>query len=351
MNLPCFHCLTRGVASSSTLPSSAQAELYPVPLTAPEWRAGTTETYIGTWLQKNPEWRNKIVLATKVCGYMPNSAVAAERTVPPTSPPPDCRLDRASVRAACEASLSRLQTSYIDLFQLHWPDRYVPIFGATRYDFERERDAVPIEETAMALKELLDEGKIMAYGLSNETPYGVCEWMRVAEKLGMPPPATIQNAFSLLTRSFEGELAEACSPRNHNIGLLPWSILCGGLLSGKYRKGSSAPPPSGARFVAFEDYMSRWHPNHARPETLAAADEYCAIAERAGMSPSDLAILYCRTRPFIAAHGSVIIGGTSLTQLEENLDAFLLPVEALTEEMRKEIDEVHMRCPDPSNSL
>jgi aryl-alcohol dehydrogenase-like predicted oxidoreductase len=327
------------------------AELYPVPLSSPDWRAGRTEEIIGTWLEANPEWRAKLVLATKVCGYASKSRIAAARTSPPADPPPDCRLDRASVRAACEASLRRLRTDYIDLYQLHWPDRYVPLFGQTVYDFGRERDdAVPIEETAGALKELLDEGKIRAYGLSNESPYGLCEWMRVAERLGLPPPATIQNAYSLLCRNFEEQLAEACAPRHHNVGLLPWSVLCGGLLSGKYGATARAPAAADARFVKYHDYMSRWHPKHARPSTLAAAEAYAAIAEQAGMSASDLAILWCRTRPFIA-HGSVIVGATSVEQLKHNLDAFGLPAALLTEEVTREIDKVHMRCRDPSSSL
>lgn len=327
------------------------AELYPVPLTAPEWQAGRTEEYIGTWLAANPEMRSQIVLATKIVGFMKESKVASARTVPPTTPSPDSRLDRASVIAACEASLRRLQTDYIDLYQIHWPDRYVPVFGATVYDYERVRDEpVPIEETAGALKELLDAGKIRAYGLSNETPYGVCEWARVAAKLGLPPPATIQNAYSLLTRSFEGDLAEACSPRNHNVGLLPWSVLCGGLLSGKYSPKAASPAEASARFVKYEDYMSRWHPHHARAQTLEAAEAYCQIAAAAGLTPAQLAILWCRTRPFVA-HGSVIVGGTTLAQLRENVDAFDLPAERLTPEMMREIDAVHMRCRNPSDSL
>ena len=340
-----FALKERGVTMVDT------AELYPVPLTAPEWQAGRTEEYIGTWLEKNPEWRSKIVLATKICGFMARSKVAAARTEPQTDPRPDCRLDRESVRAACEASLRRLKTDYIDLYQLHWPDRYVPIFGGTVYDASKERESpVPIEETAAALKELLDEGKIKAYGLSNETPYGLCKWCEVAAAMGLPPPATIQNAYSLLTRSFESGLAEACAPHHYNVGLLPWSVLCGGLLSGKYGSKASVPPAANARFVAFDNYMSRWHPSHAAAATLSAADAYAALAESSGLTPAQLAILWCRTRQFVE-HGSVIVGGTSVAQLAENLDAFDLDPSRLTDELRREIDAVHLRCRDPSDSL
>ena len=340
-----FALKERGVTMVDT------AELYPVPLTAPEWQAGRTEEYIGTWLEKNPEWRSKIVLATKICGFMARSKVAAARTEPPADPRPDCRLDRESVRAACEASLRRLKTDYIDLYQLHWPDRYVPIFGGTVYDASKERESpVPIEETAAALKELLDEGKIKAYGLSNETPYGLCKWCEVAAAMGLPPPATIQNAYSLLTRSFESGLAEACAPHHYNVGLLPWSVLCGGLLSGKYGSKAAVPPAANARFVAFDNYMSRWHPSHAAAATLSAADAYAALAESSGLTPAQLAILWCRTRQFVE-HGSVIVGGTSIAQLAENLDAFDLDPSRLTDELRREIDAVHLRCRDPSDSL
>ena len=143
---------------------------------------------------------------------------------------------------------------------------------------------------------------------------------------------------------------QTCAPRHHNVGLLPWSVLCGGLLSGKYAAAARAPAAADARFVKFDDYMSRWHPKHARPSTLAAADAYAAIAERAGLSPTELAILWCRTRPFVA-HGSVIVGATSVAQLRHNLDAFSLPAARLTEEIEAEIDAVHVRCRDPSNSL
>ena len=166
----------------------------------------------------------------------------------------------------------------------------------------------------------------------------------------MPPPATIQNAYSLLTRSFESGLAEACAPHHYNVGLLPWSVLCGGLLSGKYGAKASVPPAANARFVAFDNYMSRWHPSHAAAATLSAADAYAALAESSGLTPAQLAILWCRTRQFVE-HGSVIVGGTSIAQLAENLDAFDLDPSRLTDELRREIDAVHLRCRDPSDSL
>ena len=128
------------------------------------------------------------------------------------------------------------------------------------------------------------------------------------------------------------------------------SVLCGGLLSGKYGAAAHAPPAEGARFVKFDDYMARWHPKHAQPATLEAAEEYAAIAARADLSPTQLAILWCRTRPFVA-HGSVIVGATSLEQLKHNLDAFLLPAAAMSEEVEAEINAVHLRCRDPSSSL
>ena len=198
------------------------AEMYPVPSSAPGWRPGRTEEYIGTWLAKNPEWRSRVVLATKVSGFNPRSETGGNRFDPPKEHA-DCRLDAESVKMACDASLRRLQTEYIDLYQLHWPDRYAPNFGSSVYDPSKERDAVPIKETVAALGELIAAGKIKHYGLSNETTYGVCEFVRAADELGVPRPVSIQNSFCLLHRSFETELAEACAPSHYDIALLPWT--------------------------------------------------------------------------------------------------------------------------------
>ena len=177
------------------------AEMYPVPTFADQWRAGATEEILGDYLDRHKAARDELVIATKVTGYMPRSAVAAARTTPPTSPAPDCRLDAASVKAACDASLRRLKTDRVDLLQLHWPDRYVPLFGDTVYQHKKRDDEVPIEETAEALRDLADAGKIRAFGLSNETPFGVARWHQACEALGTSDGlASIQNSYSLVDR-------------------------------------------------------------------------------------------------------------------------------------------------------
>ena len=269
---------------------------------------------------------------------------------------PDCRLDSASVKDAAHASLRRLNTDHIDLLQLHWPDRYVPAFGATTYHHSMKRDDdVPILETATALKELIEEGKIRYIGLSNESTYGVCEWVKVCETLGISDKlASIQNSYSLLDRRFDSELAEACD--HYNIGLLPWSVLGGGLLSGKYNKHSIGkgviPKSPNSRFVRFPDYMKRWHPASASKSTLDATEEYTTIAKDVGMTPSELAIAFVRSRQFVEKSGSVIVGATSMEQLKENLAPFVDGEKVqLDEEVLMRIDEVHMKSRDPCCSL
>lgn len=325
------------------------AELYPVPLTAPEWRAGATEEILGEYLKKIGSEREELVIASKIAGFFPNSPVAAARTVPPMDPPPTGRLDAKSCRSACDASLRRLQTDRIDLMQIHWPDRYVPVFGQTEFQHDKKReDAISIEETASALRDLIEEGKIRYIGLSNESPLGVSEWVRATEKLGIRDKlVSIQNSYSLLDRRFDSDLAEMCD--SYNIGLLPWSILAGGLLTGKYREGKNPSPDS--RFVKYEDYMSRWAPASASQETIHAANEYSRIAEEAGMSPTELSLAFCRTRRFISDAGSVIVGATTMGQLKENLTPFDGSAATLDEDVLAAINEVHMKCRDPSCSL
>jgi aryl-alcohol dehydrogenase-like predicted oxidoreductase len=291
------------------------AEMYPVPASAPEWKPGATEKIIGTWIKKNPEFRKNIIIATKVSGYNASSDTASNRTIPPTEAIP-ARLDGNSIKMACNASLLRLQTDYIDLYQIHWPDRYVPSWGQICYIKDSERDAISIEETALALKELLDSGKIKAYGLSNETSYGVCEWAHIARKLNMPLPATIQNAFSLINRNYETDLAETCAPRNHNISLLPWSALCGGLLTGKYIESwdlgdACTEGPKDGRLTKFgPKFQNRW--SNPNMNTKNAVKKYQLLANAHDISLTKLSLAWCKSRWYHGSKNSIIIQYKSL---------------------------------------
>ena len=317
------------------------AELYPVPSSSPLWVAGNTEKIIGKWIGKNKALRKELIVATKVAGFIQQSDIPKMRTEPPGTEKMSTRLDRKSILAACDASLRRLQTDYIDVYQLHWPDRYIPLFGACEYDRRKERDGkfapIEFEETVLALKELLDAGKIKSYGLSNETSYGVCEFVRTADKLGVPRPVSIQNSFCLLHRSYETELAETCAPSHHNISLLPWTPLAGGALSGKYLNGAK---PKKARFTEFPTFQDRY----INEASQIATKKYAEIAEKAGVSLTAMSLAWCATRQYV---GSTIIGATTMEQLKEDIDAFEPGRVTLSEETLRAIDDVHMQCRDP----
>eukprot|EP00180_Rhodochaete_pulchella_P000205 Plantae.Rhodophyta-Rhodochaete_pulchella.ctg11426.p1 GENE.Plantae.Rhodophyta-Rhodochaete_pulchella.ctg11426~~Plantae.Rhodophyta-Rhodochaete_pulchella.ctg11426.p1 ORF type:complete len:364 (-),score=45.75 Plantae.Rhodophyta-Rhodochaete_pulchella.ctg11426:321-1304(-) len=314
------------------------AEIYPVPSSAPGWASGTTEKYMGTWLARNPEMRSKIIIATKIAGYLGSpSETVANRTDPPGEPRP-ARLDRQSVLQACDGSLRRLQTDYIDLYQVHWPSRILdlPVFGRQLYtNSMNPEDIVPIEDTLAGLKELLDSGKIRHYGLSNETAFGVGEWIRKADAMGMPRPVSIQNEFHLCNRSFEEALVESCSPNHYNIGLLPWSPLGGGRLTGKYADGSA---PESARFSKFPVFQKRF----SSKWTDEGVRAYREIAKEAGVSMTTLALAWCASRSYVA---STIFGATTIAQLKENLEAFdYVP----TEEVLEKVDKVHFARRNPT---
>ena len=284
------------------------AEMYPVP---PRAETGLrTEIILGNWLGR-PGNREKIVLATKIAGpgrrdWIRNGATS---------------LTKANIIDACEGSLKRLQTDHLDLYQIHWPDRNVAAFGSWQFDSSKERETVPIVEQVEAMQTLITAGKIRGYGLSNETAWGTTMFCRAAEQVGAPKPASIQNTYSMLNRSFEGDLAEVSY--REQVPLLAYSPLGMGALTGKYAKGAM---PVGSRFHTFPDFFGRFR----RPLALVAADEYAALATKYNMSLLDLSIAFAVNKWFV---GSVILGATSVPQLQQCFNAHhvKLPPEIYTE--------------------
>ncbi|KAK9811739.1 hypothetical protein WJX72_009319 [[Myrmecia] bisecta] len=306
------------------------AEMYPV---APRAETqGETSTYIGHWLRHRK--RDHVIVATKVAGRGHMEWIPASRTEPRGEEQPTV-LDAKSIRTALEAELRRLQTDYVDLFQLHWPDRYKPGFGTRQYKLEREHEYTPFDEQVEEMGRLIKEGKVRYWGLSNETTFGVMSHCQAADQQGVPRPVSIQNCFNLLHRTFETELAEACSPSHLNISLLPWSALAGGALSAKYL--NDAKPP-GARLTRFPKRYDRW----VQPLAAEATAEYAKLARQAGITPAQLAYAFCKSRWFIP---STIIGATSLEQLAENLATADITLE---DDMLQAIDEIQMRYREPT---
>lgn len=300
------------------------AEMYPVP-PRPETQ-GRTEEYIGTWLAKTPGAREKIVLATKIAGpaRQPHNPrhIRGEAN----------QFDRANLVAAVESSLRRLRTDRIDLYQLHWPDRSTMTFGRSNYPWIDDPYTVPIEETLSVLADLVKAGKIRHVGLSNETPWGVAQFLRAAEKLGLPRVVSIQNPYSLVNRNFESGLSEFS--HHDGIGLLAYSPLAFGWLSGKYEGGAR---PAGARITLFERFQ-----RYSKPESVAAIGRYVALAKKHGLTPVQLALAFVNSRPFTTSN---IIGATSMTQLRENIESVNV---TLSDDVLAEIDALHQMQPNPA---
>ncbi len=271
------------------------AELYAVPPRAETY--GATETIVGKWLKRQD--RSKIVLATKVAG--PGRTMAWIRGG-------SLNFTRDNIRTALEDSLRRLQTDYVDLYQLHWPDRNQPMFGQWQYLPDRERDSIPIRDQLEALAELVAEGKIRAVGLSNEHPWGVMQFIRHAEEFGLPRVASIQNAYHLLNRTFEVGLHEVC--HREQVGLLAYSPLAFGHLTGKYLE----TPATEGRVNRFKGFGQRYE----KPGVPAAVAAYCRLARDHGLTPTRLALAFVRSRRFVT---STIVGASTLAQLQEDLDA------------------------------
>ncbi|MCZ2103515.1 MAG: aldo/keto reductase [Burkholderiales bacterium] len=303
------------------------AEMYAVPARAET--CGATETILGRWFARRPGARRQVVLATKVAG--PSRGMPWIRA--------GQGLTAADIVASCEGSLRRLQTEVIDLYQIHWPERHVPAFGVRYYDPAQEVSQTPIRAQLEALAGLVRAGKVRAIGLSNETPYGVHEFVRLAEEHGLPRVATVQNPYCLLNRSYENALDETC----HRLGvaLLAYSPLGIGLLTGKYDAGgtSGAYAPQGARLERYAQVRrQRW----GRPEALAAARRYNQLAREHGLTPTRMALAFCYTKWQVA---STIIGVTSLAQLDDNLDAWGTQ---LSPELLAQIDALRREWGDPA---
>jgi aryl-alcohol dehydrogenase-like predicted oxidoreductase len=296
------------------------AEMYPVPPRAET--QGRTEAILGTWLKKNP--RDKVIVATKITST--GRGFAWVRGGPGG-------IDRRSVREAVDGSLQRLQTDYIDLYQIHWPDRYVPSFGAWSYDPAQERTSVPIDEQLEAFAEVAQAGKVRYFGLSNETPWGVMEFVRLAAEKKLPRVVSIQNAYNLLNRTFEMALAEV--HRHLDVPLLAYSPLAFGHLTGKYLNGAK---PEGARLTRFPAFG----PRYARPNVPQATAAYAELATKSGLSPATMAIAFVRSRWFTT---STIVGARSMDQLRENIAAGGV---ALAPDLVAAIDEIHNRYPNPA---
>jgi aryl-alcohol dehydrogenase-like predicted oxidoreductase len=234
-------------------------------------------------------------------------------------------LDRANITAALEASLRRLQTDYVDLYQIHWPARNVPMFGQSYYEPEHERDCTSIEEQLTVLSKLVQSGKVRHIGVSNETPWGIAEFLKTAERLGLQRIVSVQNPYNLINRVFEYGMHEMC--HRENVSLLVYSPLAFGLLSGKYLDN----PQAHGRMTLFPNFGQRYH----KPAVPGAVAEYATLARQHGLSPAEMALAFCRSRPFVA---STIIGATTLEQLRENLN---LP--ELAPELLQDIAEIHAR--------
>lgn len=298
------------------------AEMYPVMPKAET--QGRTEQYIGNWLSQRPGMREKLVIATKAAGPSRGFGWIRGGKVD---------FDRKNLMAAIDTSLQRLKTDYIDLYQLHWPNRNAPIFGQLSYDQKREWDYTPINEQLEVLGDLVKSGKVRHIGVSNETPWGVSEFIKQSENLGLPRIATIQNAYNLINRSFEQGLDETCS--REQVSLLAYSPLAFGRLTGKY-----ADNPNAVGRLTL--YPATWSPRYMRESVIEAEKKYTALARAHGLTTAQMSLAWCHQQWQVA---STIIGATNLAQLKENIDAADI---TLSDEVLKAIAKLHAELPNPA---
>ena len=297
------------------------AELYAIPPKAET--CGRTEEIIGAWLKTRGK-REQIVLASKIAGpgeeWIPH--IRNGRT----------RFNQADICAAVDASLQRLQTDYLDLYQLHWPQREANIFGKLGFETPAQERMTPILQTLEALGEQVKAGKIRHIGLSNETPWGVMQFLQCADQAGLPRVASVQNPYCLLNRTYEIGLAEVSW--REKVGLLAYSPLGFGVLSGKYLAGAR---PQGARLSLFPDYT-----RYSNAAAITATGKYVALAQQHRLDPAQMALAYANSRPFLT---STIIGATTMEQLKNNIDSINVTLSA---EVLEGVEAIHAEHSNPS---
>jgi aryl-alcohol dehydrogenase-like predicted oxidoreductase len=294
------------------------AEMYPVPPKAET--QGLTEQYIGTWLQKRSD-RDRLIIATKMS--------AAADWLPYLRDGRN-RLDKTNMQTALDASLKRLHTDYIDLYQFHWPERDTNFFGKLGYYHAPEKDGVPIAETLEAVSELVKTGKVRHVGISNETPWGVHEYLRVAAEQDRPRIVSIQNPYNLLNRTLEIGLSEFA--HREQVGLLAYSPLAFGVLSGKYLDAT----PANARLSLFTRFT-----RYTNDQGAACTRAYVELAGKHGLDPAQMALAFVSSRPFVTSN---IIGATNMEQLKTNIESANL---ALDKEILRDIEAIHTAQPNP----
>ena len=295
------------------------AEMYPVPPNATT--QGRTETFVGNWLARRR--RDGLVIMTKVAGPGRRDWIRGGRT----------DLTRDVIAEAVETSLARLQIDRIDVYQIHWPQRNTPMFGATEFDPAKEKKGPSIAEQVEGMAALIEAGKIRHYGLSNETAWGVCEFRRAARERGVPGPVTLQNSYSLVSRGVDNDLAETLY--RESMSLLAYSPLAGGMLTGKYLGGAQ---PAKSRYTLFDTLGLRFK----RPMVAEAIAAYAELAKRRGLTLPQLALGYVKSRWYLSAS---IVGATTMAQLEEDIAAAQLELDAPT---LADIEAVRLRYPNPA---
>lgn len=300
------------------------AEMYPVPPKAET--QGATEQIIGNWIQQHGQ-RDRLFLASKIAGPgFGGGAIRQGLT----------RFNRQHIQQALDGSLQRLQTDYIDLYQLHWPERHTNFFGhlgfGNQLAAKHEHDLTAMEETLDALHQEIQKGRIRFIGLSNETPWGTMKFLHLAEKMNLSKFVTVQNPYSLLNRSYEVSMSEIA--KYEGIGLLAYSPLAFGMLTGKYRHGAK---PANGRITLFSRFS-----RYTNPECEWATEQYAQLAEKHGLTLTQLALAFIKQQFFVT---STIIGATSMAQLKENITAFDIE---LNEEILQEIEAIHKQQPNPA---